>query len=221
MATIAASHEITTTNILVRALQLARLNSARAAFALVALSLGGSLIDTGLVGQGLNVVFSFLFVFLQFWLTQGLLGDLGLRFASRPRLAAFFFQGILVSLAILFGFILLVVPGIILMVRWSMCGPVLISSDLSISESISESWRQSDGHFWPILFVLLIVYGSLLVGAGVGYLGAELGWLDLPYLVGIAIANLAVATGSVAAWHVYVALYAMIVRPDDVADVFA
>src|SRR4030095_4596632 len=57
---------------------------------------------------------------LQYWVTASLLDDLGMRLAGKARFPAFFVLGLVTGLGILAGLVLLVVPGIVLLVRWSL-----------------------------------------------------------------------------------------------------
>jgi uncharacterized membrane protein len=74
---------------------------------------------------------------------------------------------ILYSLAFGFGLLLLIVPGVIVMVAWSVAGPALIEEGGGIFESIRRSNDLTRGARWKI-FSLMIAVGliaSLVSGA--------------------------------------------------------
>ena len=81
---------------------------------------------------------------------------------------------VLLTLGIVFGFILLIVPGLILLVRWAMVLPLVIEGRMPAMDTLTESWERTSGYGWPIfgvlvvLFILVSVAGSVVQGiAGV------------------------------------------------------
>jgi len=91
----------------------------------------------------------------------------------RPQLLALIVAGILAALGIAFGLLLLIVPGLYLLVRWSMVAPVIVLERLDAGASFSRSAVLVRGHGWRI-FWLLVVVGLL---AGLAH-GALLGIFD-------------------------------------------
>lgn len=65
--------------------------------------------------------------------------------------------GILQSLGVALGLLLLVVPGLMLMTAWSVAAPVLVMEKRSIEASFGRSGDLTRGHRWSI-FVLLVIY---------------------------------------------------------------
>ncbi|WFL77295.1 hypothetical protein P7228_15090 [Altererythrobacter arenosus] len=98
---------------------------------------------------------------------------------TETRIWAYVGMAILSGLAIALGFVLLIVPGLILMVRWSAASGFLIGARRGVTESLGASWEATRGYSWPIFFagvVLLIgvvVVGGALGGA-VGFAGNDL-----------------------------------------------
>lgn len=87
---------------------------------------------------------------------------------------AYFAIGLLSGLALILGFLLLVIPGVILLVRWVAAESIVLSEDRGVSESLSESWSMTEPHFWPLLAVTLLgflpyVVFVLLLGVGSGF----------------------------------------------------
>ncbi|WPO99406.1 glycerophosphoryl diester phosphodiesterase membrane domain-containing protein [Pseudomonas sp. HR96] len=70
------------------------------------------------------------------------------------------YVGLMVVLALIFmaGTLLLVIPGIWIAIRLVVAQPLLVVKGLGLVEAISESFRLTRGHFWPI-------FGSVLGAA--------------------------------------------------------
>ncbi|HEO65004.1 MAG TPA: hypothetical protein ENI73_03940 [Spirochaetes bacterium] len=84
--------------------------------------------------------------------------------ASLPLLISIFLLSLLETGLILLGFILLIVPGLILAVGFSVSVNALVVERLSPVQSLRRSWRLTRGKRWPILG-LMVLYGvtNLLV----------------------------------------------------------
>jgi hypothetical protein len=63
----------------------------------------------------------------------------------------------LTGLAIIFGFFLLIVPGLILLVMWAVVVPACIVERLGPVASMSRSAALTKGHRWAIFAVMLLV----------------------------------------------------------------
>lgn len=91
-----------------------------------------------------------------------------------PYLGLAIVSGLGTSLAL----ILLIIPGIIVMIRWSAANGFLIGSDKAIVDSLSASWEATRGHSWPIFFAGLIVLVALamflVVVVGLASIGSQL-----------------------------------------------
>lgn len=71
---------------------------------------------------------------------------------------------ILASIGIMFGFLLLIIPGIFLALGWMLAFHVKIIEGTSVTESLSRSWELSKGYKRWILLVMVIfaVFGMLI-----------------------------------------------------------
>ena len=65
---------------------------------------------------------------------------------------------ILMGFGLAIGFILLIVPGIILYVLWVVVAPVLVAEKRRVMQTFQRSRDLTRGHRWSI-FALLVVYG--------------------------------------------------------------
>jgi hypothetical protein len=113
---------------------------------------------------------------------------------------------ILSGLAIAFGLILLVIPGVFLMVAWSMVVPAEVIERTGVFAAFGRSLRLTEGFRWSILWTYLVVvviglvislignlattFLNMLVIAGGGLLG---GALTLPGLAIAAVTSSIVA----------------------------
>lgn len=189
-----------------------------AVFAAVLLSGLGFLFDAGIVtNSSFNLVISGATIAFQFAITRRLLDRMGYPLPGKPRGLAFVGLGIVAGLGIVLGLLLLVVPGLILLVRWSLSTPILISSEQGVFDSLRDSWHGTKGHFWAIVVSLIVVYlpGIALFIAGV--IAAELsGSAYAGYLV----ANLAFNTAMVGGWIATVAIFSLLNQSPAVAEVF-
>ncbi|MBT2134019.1 hypothetical protein KK137_06700 [Croceibacterium sp. LX-88] len=72
-------------------------------------------------------------------------------------------MAIVSMIAAFIGLIFLIIPGVILLVRWSAASGYLIGARRGVFESLSASWHATKGNGWAIFFVSLV----LLFGFGV------------------------------------------------------
>ena len=79
---------------------------------------------------------------------------------------------IIIGLAVAFGFLLLVVPGVILYVMFSVAIPVLVNERKDIIASISRSVELTAGSRWIIFALIVILFVlSWIIGMILGLLG--------------------------------------------------
>jgi hypothetical protein len=77
---------------------------------------------------------------------------------------------VLVGLAVLGGLILLIIPGIIFAVMFSVSVPALVVENKRGTEAMGRSWNLVKGHFWHALVVLLVA--GILTGIVSGIIQA-------------------------------------------------
>jgi uncharacterized membrane protein YjfL (UPF0719 family) len=118
----------------------------------------------------------------------------------RPRLPALIAAGIVAGLGIAVGFVLLVLPGLFLLTRWSLIAPSVVLENRSAGEALSRSWELVKGHSWTVFGVILVAailsgLASSVIAALFVFLGDFLGtW------VGSVVANSIVAPFVALAW---------------------
>lgn len=82
---------------------------------------------------------------------------------TAPRLPALIAAGIVAGIAVAFGLVLLIVPGLFLLTRWSMIVPVIVLEGRGAGDSFSRSWELVRGHGWPVFGVIVIT----VIGSGI------------------------------------------------------
>jgi len=86
------------------------------------------------------------------------------------RLGSVILVGLLVGLAVAIGFVLLIIPGIIALVFFSVSIPALVVENRRGTKAMGRSWNLVSGHFWHAFGVIIVAY--LIVAVVGGLLGA-------------------------------------------------
>jgi len=105
--------------------------------------------------------------------------------------------GIVVGVGIIAGMILLIVPGIILAVRWSVAAPVVVAERVGIFDAMGRSAKLTENNRWAI-FGLMVLYAivvwvvSIVVmlaipGAVIGFGGGATGGALITFAVVMAL----------------------------------
>ena len=112
---------------------------------------------------------------------------------ARTRFWPLFVAGVLVTLGVFLGLILLIVPGLILLTRWSMFAPLVVLEGAAATDSPGASNNLVKDHSWTVFGVLLITF--ILVNVFTGIVSAILSpladWLQsyLSNVIGSGIAG--------------------------------
>lgn len=130
-------------------------------------SMGFSIDATDTSTNGLfDLLAGVLSLVLGYMLVKQFLARQGLLRAEGNRFWLYLGMIILTMIGLLIGFLLLIVPGVILMVRWSASTGYLLGKGDGVVESLSSSWRATRGHGWSIFLagLLLIIAVFIVVG---------------------------------------------------------
>jgi hypothetical protein len=125
----------------------------------------------------------------------------------RPRLPALIAAGLVAGIAIAFGLILLVVPGLFLLTRWALVAPAVVVERRSAGEALSRSWELVKGHSWTMFGIILVT--AILSGIASGIISALFVFLPdfLGTWMGSVVANSLTAPFVALAWtNAYFAL---------------
>jgi len=131
-------------------------------------ALGGSAEDPTLVGSAVNYVLGTL---ISMGVTAFYLAahdnpdavELSALWHPQP-FVKFFVASLLVTLAIVIGFVLLIVPGIIAMLFFMFSTFIVIDRELGPIEAMKESMRITAGHRWTLLGLIAVLFLIVLAG---------------------------------------------------------
>lgn len=148
--------------------------------ALVVVNIGIDLLPITAGKQSLASIVSFLIQYQLYALilrSEGLIGE----GVSSNRYLALLGSSIVSAIGVTVGMVLLVLPGLILLARWSIAPGMVIAEGQGPIASLSESWRATKASQWPIVgafvvfgIVWLVLFGVLfsIIGFGAADLGS-------------------------------------------------
>jgi hypothetical protein len=106
--------------------------------------------------------------------------------AAAPAIGALIIWGILSGIAIGIGFLLLIVPGLILMTIWAVGAPAIVVEGAGPIEAFGRSYELVRGQAWTVFGILVCVFLIMAVAYLVAALiGAAIGGLAGAIIVGI------------------------------------
>jgi hypothetical protein len=168
-----------------------------------------------------NFIFSAISIAMGFVLTVQLLREGGLV----PRglaggFGGYFGTSLLSGLGIVLGTLLLIIPGLVLFVRWSPAYGYVLGEGEGVTDALGKAWAATGAHFWPLLLAFLPAIALTIGGTVIYILGSnDDGTMTL---AASAFANLAVTLGAAAITVVGIASYALLRdRGEALAEVFA
>jgi len=83
-----------------------------------------------------------------------------------PVLATLIGAAIIAGIAIFFGFIACIIPGIALLTLWAVVAPVVVIERLGVFDALSRSWNLVKTNFWQTLGVIVIFWIIVFVVTG-------------------------------------------------------
>lgn len=118
----------------------------------------------------------------------------------RPRMSALAIGGILASIGITIGFILLIVPGLVLLTWWLFIVPVIMLEGQSATESFGRSRELARGNGWNVfglivLTIVILIVAGLVLAIVFSFLPDEFG-----QYVGNVVSNTLLSPFVAAAW---------------------
>ena len=78
---------------------------------------------------------------------------------------------VLYTLLVVIGFILLIVPGVYLAIKYQYVQYLIVDKNMDVIEAFKESGRMTNGHKWNLLlllflFVAIVILGGMALGIG-------------------------------------------------------
>ncbi len=139
--------------------------------------------------------------------------------AAAPAILPLIGFGILFAIGVTVGFLLLIVPGLILITFWSVGAPAIVVERIGPVDAFGRSWRLVRGQAWSVFATLLLVLLIVIaVGIVLGILATPIGDGDAATYVAAIISSVITAPlFSLAVTVLYYDLTQGEAQPDSVA----
>jgi hypothetical protein len=136
------------------------------------------------------------------------------------RVVFVFATGLIVAFGAGLAFLLLIVPGLYVLARWSLVSPLILLQGAGIREALGRSWQLTEASVWSLVVVSVMVY--LPQGLISFFGGSDLEAAQWPPTAGLAFELL--ATSSLVAFEVAVIVFTcreLAAPTDELTEVFA
>ena len=214
---------IDTAMILRRTGEMLRLTPVTALIAWLGMALPMTMLSTAPGGGNFAFVGSIISTFAQFIVTSRAARRAGvMRAEGVPgRAASYVLLGIVSGLAIAIGFVLLVLPGLYLLARWSIAVPHVIVRGATMREAMRRSWQQTRDIVPPTCAALVLVGSGLIVSLILDGIPATASG-PAPLMPSL-VSNLAAFASMLLTWFLALAIYTLVTReePQELEEVFA
>lgn len=213
--------EMSAGEIIGRMLGLLRDNAVPVAVVTVALAVLGTAWDHYNPESMFSLPLSIASMIGQYWIVRQALAREGLLAADLSG-APISYVGvsILSNIGIMLGLVLLVIPGILLLLRWTPAIPLVLGVErLRSNDALGEAWKRTKGHWLAIA----AAYALTLIPLAGGILAYAWEVYELPQqLAAIGVANILLNLWGASTWLLSVAVYQGFVRRDhELEEVFA
>lgn len=208
------------------ALRYARVWVLAAGFVAVAMT-GLDLALAGETAAVASISGSIISFFVNYHVAEAVLRGESLQVSSSRSYGSLFGASLLTSLGTGLAFVLLIVPGLYCMARWSMVTPLIVAEGRPATGAMSESWARTKDSAWALCGVYAVyalgIAGLVVLAGTAGALGvmdvetAPSGTIDLimPFVVNLASSAIGMI-GTLIAIAVYRALAGSSAGYDDV-----
>jgi hypothetical protein len=96
--------------------------------------------------------------------------------AATPYVGTLILNGILAGIAITIGFVLIIVPGLILLTIWAVIAPSIVVEDQSVFGAFGRSRELVRGNGWSVFFAIVLAFLIVFVVSMIaGVIGASIG----------------------------------------------
>ena len=177
-------------------------------------------VDVNQLSSGGDILIGVLNLALGFMLVKAMVENSGLApNGIRNGFWVYFGLGLLTGIAVVVGLILFIIPGLVLLIRWSPIYGYAFAEGADVSGAMSKAWEATGGHFWPLAITVLapLVFMAAALGLFLFY-SDTMGNVTLPVSV---IGNLLIYSTTVISTAIGLAIYSLLANPDQgVAEVF-
>jgi len=91
-------------------------------------------------------------------LINAMLEKTGLRVRKEDVFFPFFALSILYTLGVLLGFIAIILPGLVIMARWSLAQPMMVARGDGVMQALGGSWERTKGNEFQIVVAVLALF---------------------------------------------------------------
>ena len=122
--------------------------------------------------------------------------------AAVPYIGTLFLNGFLYAVAVTIGFVLLIVPGLILVTIWAVVAPSIVVENRGAIEAFGRSRELVRGNGWPVfgaivIAFLIVVVGTEVAGAIGGGIGDDAGRIILQAIASILLVPVAALVSAI------------------------
>ena len=192
--------------IIERMLDLFRDNAVPIVVAILALAVLGTAWDYAYPDSWLSLPLNIASAVAQYWVIRQVLARedlLAANLAGAP--ISYIGVSFLSFVGIMLGFMLLIVPGILLTLRWMPVVPLVLGVErLHTNDALGEAWNRTRGHWRAIGVAYLLTL--------IPFAGAVLAWVWQPFgivtqLAALGVANILFNLGMALSWMLSVSVY--------------
>ncbi|GAB5347340.1 hypothetical protein [Alteriqipengyuania sp. 357] len=180
----------------------------------------------GILGGLFEIVGLVLFVVASYVLLAQMMAAVGRPMRRGGRFWSFVGMSILAMIGVMIGFVLLIIPAVILIVRWSAANGFVLGGEHSVTEALGASWEATDGRGLSIfaaglvLWIALAVLSSIVVAivTGIGLAGETMSPL---LALAMAVSGFVEAFGNAVSFAFSIAVFHLVAPADTaLAEVF-
>lgn len=133
-------------------------------FAIPAQSSKVALVVVNLVSAILSILFTLGYMKNLFQTLDGIEPQFSAYGQQSRKIVTYFLASLLMTLIVLIGFCIFILPGIYLALRLQFYQAFIVEEDAGILDSLKRSWKITEGQTLPLLLLLLAMCGIILVG---------------------------------------------------------
>lgn len=133
-------------------------------FAIPAQSSKVALVVVNLISAILSILFTLGYMKNLFQTLDGIEPQFSAYGQQSRKIVTYFLASLLMTLIVLIGFCIFILPGIYLALRLQFYQAFIVEEDAGILDSLKRSWKITEGQTLPLLLLLLAMCGIILVG---------------------------------------------------------
>lgn len=133
-------------------------------FAIPAQNSKVGLVAVNLVNVVISIVFTLGYMKNLFQTLDGIEPQFSAYGQQSRKIVTYFFASLLMSVIVVIGLFLFILPGIYLAIRLQFYQAFIVEEDAGILDSLKRSWKITEGQVLPLLLLVLAMCGIILIG---------------------------------------------------------